>query len=82
MAAWLLTLLGLVSLLLAAIGIYGVMAYSVSQRTRELGIRVVLGARPAALVRLVVGQGLRLALVGIVSVWARRSRPPGSWRRR
>jgi predicted permease len=66
MAAWLLTLLGLVSLMLAAMGIYGVMAYSVSQRTRELGIRVVLGAHPAALVRLVVGQGLRLALMGIV----------------
>jgi predicted permease len=66
MAAWLLTLLGLVSLLLAAIGIYGVMAYSVSQRTRELGIRVVLGADAGVLIRLVVGQALRLALVGIV----------------
>jgi predicted lysophospholipase L1 biosynthesis ABC-type transport system permease subunit len=65
MAAWLLTLLGLVSLLLAAIGVYGAMAYSVNQRTRELGIRVVLGAQPAALVGLVVGHGLRLALVGI-----------------
>jgi putative ABC transport system permease protein len=65
MAAGLLTLLGVVSLLLAAFGIYGVMAYSVSQRTRELGLRVALGADRRDVVRLVVGEGLRTALVGI-----------------
>jgi predicted permease len=65
LAAWLLTLLAVVSLTLAGIGVYGVMAYSVGQRTRELGIRIALGATRGALVRLVVGQGLRLSLIGI-----------------
>jgi predicted permease len=65
MAAWLLTLLGVISLLLAVIGVYGVMAYSVSQRTRELGLRVALGADRGDVIRLVVGEGLQLALTGI-----------------
>jgi predicted permease len=58
------TLFGGVALLLAAIGIYGLMAHSVQQRTREMGIRLALGARPAALRRLVAWQGTRLALLG------------------
>jgi predicted permease len=65
MAAWLLTLLACVSLMLAVIGVYGSMAYSVSQRTRELGIRVALGADAAAVIRLVVRQGFRLSVLGI-----------------
>jgi predicted permease len=65
MAAWLLTVLGCVSLMLAVIGVYGSMAYSVSQRTRELGIRVALGADAAAVIRLVVRQGFRLSVLGI-----------------
>jgi putative ABC transport system permease protein len=62
----LLTIFGCSALLLAAIGIYGLMAYSVQQRTQELGIRMALGAQTGALRNLVVVQGMRLALVGVV----------------
>jgi len=56
---------GLLSLLLAAIGLYGILAYSVSRRTREIGIRISLGAQPGAVLRMVLRQGLILTLLGV-----------------
>ena len=61
----LLTIFGASALILAAIGIYGLMAYSVEQRTQEMGIRMALGADRAAIRKLVVWHGMRLALVGV-----------------
>ena len=65
LAAALLTLFGLLALSLAAVGIYGVLSYAVTERTRELGIRLALGAQPRSLLKLVVGQGLVLVLIGL-----------------
>jgi putative ABC transport system permease protein len=62
---WLMSVFGASALLLAAIGIYGLMAYSVEQRTQEIGIRLALGAQAAQVKNMVVFQGMRLALVGV-----------------
>jgi predicted permease len=62
----LLTIFAVVALVLAAIGIYGLMAYSVEQRTQEMGIRMALGADRSAIRKLVVWHGMRLALIGVV----------------
>jgi ABC-type antimicrobial peptide transport system permease subunit len=55
-----------VTILLGAIGLYGVMAYVISLRTRELGVRVALGASPRSVVAMMTGQGLTLTLAGVV----------------
>jgi hypothetical protein len=65
-SAWLVSGVGLVAMLLAAIGLYGVIAYSVARRTREIGIRMALGARPMSVVRLVMQQGLLVAVAGLI----------------
>jgi predicted permease len=62
---WMMTVFGCSALLLAAIGIYGLMAYSVEQRTQEIGIRLALGAQSTQVKNMVVLQGMRLAIVGL-----------------
>jgi len=62
----LLALFGGVALALSAIGIYGVLAFGVAQRTREFGIRQALGAEPRSILSLVIGQGMRTAGIGVV----------------
>jgi putative ABC transport system permease protein len=61
----LLALFAGLAMLLTAVGLYGVIAYSVAQRTHEIGIRMALGAKPQEMMRLIVGQGIQLGLIGV-----------------
>ena len=71
---WLLSLFGVVALLLSAVGIYGVVSYAVTQHTREIGIRLALGAPRSSIFKLIIGQQLILivmeVLLGLVGALA------------
>jgi predicted permease len=73
LAAMLFGIFGSIGVVLAAIGLYGVMGYSVSRRTREIGIRMALGAKTAAVERMVLRQGLVLSLIALALGW------PAAW---
>ena len=73
LAATLFGVFGFIGLVLASVGLYGVMNYAVSRRTREIGIRMALGARPGTVERLVVRQGLVLAVIAMLLGW------PSAW---
>jgi putative ABC transport system permease protein len=70
-------MLAAIAMLLSGVGIYGLLAYTVTQRSREIGVRLALGAEPAGVARMIVWQGMKLALVGLVpgvlaAYWAAR----------
>ena len=80
LVTWLCTAFGLLATLLAALGLYGVLAFSVAQRTREIGIRLALGAQARDVFKLIIGQGMILVSLAWRLVWWLRSRSPGSSR--
>jgi predicted permease len=73
LAAGLFGIFGCTGLLLAAVGLYGVMSYAVSRRTREIGIRMAMGAKPGSVERLILRQGMKLTLIALLLGW------PAAW---
>ncbi|MGC2890602.1 MAG: ABC transporter permease [Candidatus Acidiferrum sp.] len=63
--AWLIGIFAMLALVLAGVGVYGVMSYAVTQRTSEIGLRVTMGAQPQDVFHIIVGEGLRLSLLGV-----------------
>ena len=72
----------MVALLLATAGVFGVMAYSVSRRTREIGVRVALGARSRDVLTMIMAQGMRTILIGIITRTGRFAGVEPRWSRR
>lgn len=64
--AVMLTVMGIIALVLAAVGVYGVMAYAVAERTQEIGVRVAMGAQPGDVLRLIMGRGILITSVGLL----------------
>ena len=61
-----LTIMGIIALVLAAVGVYGVMAYSVVQRTQEIGVRLAMGAQPRDVLRLIMSRGILITCLGLL----------------